>query len=136
MQNIDNSMRVRLGRSLLTIFKKNLVAEPYSQPVIHARVDTGHDITRAFAGKTNGIPLGSVGENMLNLPTTAHILGGCPIGKTGDDGVVDENFAVHNYPGLYVVDASIMPANLGVNPALTITTLAEYAMSKIPTNQA
>jgi cholesterol oxidase len=132
MQNIDNAMRLRLGRSLLTLFRKDLVAEHYEAPAIHARVDTGHDITRAFAEKTDGIALGSIGENMLNLPTTAHILGGCPVGRTAESGVVDENFAVHNYPGLYVVDASIMPSNLGVNPALTITALAEYAMSKIP----
>jgi len=132
MQNIDNAMRLRLGRSLLTLFKKDLVGEPYGAPEIRARVDTGHDITRAFAEKTNGIPLGSIGENLLNLPTTAHILGGCPVGKTPESGVVDETLAVHNYPGLYVVDSSIMPANLGVNPALTIAALAEYAMSKIP----
>ncbi len=132
MQNVDNAMRIRLGRSLLTFFKKGLVAEPYGGQSIHARVDAGHDITRAFASKTDGVPLGSIGENLLNLPTTAHILGGCPVGKIEADGVVDENFAVHNYPGLYVVDGSVMPGNLGVNPSLTITALAEYAMSRIP----
>jgi cholesterol oxidase len=132
MQNIDNAMRVRLGRSLMTFFRKGLVAEPYNGNDIKARVDTGHDIARAFAGKTGGVPLGSIGENLLNLPTTAHILGGCPVAKTVQQGVVDENLAVHNYPGLYVVDASVMPGNLGVNPSLTITALAEYAMSKIP----
>jgi cholesterol oxidase len=45
--------------------------------------------------------------------------------------VVNENFEVHNYPGLYIIDGSIMPANPGVNPSLTITALAEYAMSRI-----
>jgi len=54
-----------------------------------------------------------------------------PIGIDASEGVVDENFVVHNYPGLYVIDGSIMPANPGVNPSLTITALAEYAMSKI-----
>ncbi|MDR3575679.1 MAG: GMC family oxidoreductase [Anaerolineaceae bacterium] len=132
MQNIDNAMRVRLGRSLMTFFRKGLVAEPYNGNDIKARVNTGHDIARAFASKTNGVTLGSNGENLLNLPTTAHILGGCPVGKTALEGVVDEHLAVHNYPGLYVVDASVMPGNLGVNPSLTITALAEYAMSQIP----
>ncbi len=136
MQNIDNAMRVRLGRSLMTFFRKGLVAEPYDGNDIQARVDTGHDIARAFANRTGGVALGSIGENMLNLPTTAHILGGCPVGKTVQEGVVDEKLAVHNYPGLYVVDASVMPGNLGVNPSLTITALAEYAMSQIPERAA
>jgi cholesterol oxidase len=59
-------------------------------------------------------------------------MGGVPLGVDDQDGVVDVNFQVHNYPGLYVVDGSIMPGNPGVNPSLTITALAEYAMSKIP----
>jgi cholesterol oxidase len=63
---------------------------------------------------------------------TAHILGGCPLGRSAEEGVVDETFQIHNYPGLYVVDGSIVPGNPGVNPSLTITALAEYAMSRIP----
>ncbi len=125
-------MRLRLGRSLLTFFRKGLVADSDRQHEIHARVDAGHDVTRLFAKKTNGIPMGSLGENLLNFPTTAHILGGCPVGRTAADGVVDESFHVHNYPGLFVIDGSVMPANPGVNPSLTITALAEYAMTKIP----
>ena len=91
-------------------------------------------MTRVFAKRTNGIALGSLGENLLGLPTTAHILGGAPIGENSDQGVVNERFEVHNYPGLYIIDGSIMPANPGVNPSLTIAALAEYAMSKIPNN--
>jgi cholesterol oxidase len=88
-------------------------------------------MTRIFARQTNGVALGSIGENLLGLPTTAHILGGAPIGQNAENGVVNEKFEVHNYPGLYIIDGSIMPANPGVNPSLTITALAEYAMSKI-----
>jgi len=132
MQNVDNRLNVRLGRSLLTFFRKGLVAETEPGHEINARVDAGHDVTRAFAGKTNGVPMGSLGENLLNYPTTAHILGGCPMGKDASEGVIAESFQVHNYPGLYIVDGSTMPANPGVNPSLTITALAEYAMSGIP----
>jgi cholesterol oxidase len=132
MQHVDNRMHLRIGRSLFTLFRRGLVAETDTAHKIGARVDVGHDITRAFAKKTNGIPMGSLGENLLNLPTTAHILGGCPISKDASAGVVDESFQAHNYPGLYVVDGSIMPGNPGVNPSLTITALAEYAMSKVP----
>jgi cholesterol oxidase len=76
--------------------------------------------------------MGSLGENVLNLPTTAHILGGCPMGRDAVSSVVDESFQVHSYPSLYVIDGSVMPANPGVNPSLTITALAEYALSRIP----
>ena len=137
MQNEDNRMNVRLGRSLQTFFRKGLVAESENGHEINPRVDAGHAVTRSFAEKTNGIPMGSLGENLLNVPTTAHILGGCPMGKDASEGVIDGSFQVHNYPGLYVVDGSVMPANPGVNPSLTITALAEYAMSKIsPKNQS
>jgi cholesterol oxidase len=54
------------------------------------------------------------------------------MGSSDANGVVDVNCEVFHYPGLYVVDGSIIPANPGVNPSLTITALAEYAMSHIP----
>ncbi|MDX2121571.1 MAG: GMC family oxidoreductase, partial [Gemmatimonadota bacterium] len=57
---------------------------------------------------------------------------GCPIGADAEEGVIGADCQVHGYPGLYVVDGSIMPANPGVNPSLTITALAEYAMSQVP----
>jgi cholesterol oxidase len=132
MQNADNRMRFRLGRSLYTLFFKNLVAQPEPSYEINAQVKGSHELVRDFAKRTNGIPMGSLGENLLNLPTTAHILGGAPIGADESEGVVDENFEIHNYPGIFIIDGSIMPANPGVNPSLTITALAEYAMSKVP----
>jgi cholesterol oxidase len=134
MQHADNRMRFRLGRSGFTLFRRGLVADEEPGYKIHAQVQGSHKLTREFASRTNGVPLGSLGENLLGLPTTAHILGGAPIGRTTEDGVVNENFEVHNYAGLYIIDGSIMPANPGVNPSLTITALAEYAMSKIEVN--
>ncbi|HET7145337.1 MAG TPA: GMC family oxidoreductase [Anaerolineales bacterium] len=131
MQHADNRMRFQIGRSGFTLFRRALVAEKEPGYEIGARVKGSHELTREFAKRTNGIALGSIGENLLNLPTTAHILGGAPIGQTVDHGVVNKNFEVFNYAGLYIIDGSIMPANPGVNPSLTITALAEYAMSKI-----
>ena len=131
MQHADNRMRFRTGRSLFTLFRTGLVAEEEPGYEIQAQVAGSHELTREFARRTNGVALGSVGENLLGLPTTAHILGGAPIGRDADEGLVDENFQIHNYPGLYIIDGSIMPANPGVNPSLTITALAEYAMSKV-----
>jgi cholesterol oxidase len=131
MQHVDNRMKFRVGRSLFTLFCIGLVAQEEPGYEINARVPGSHEITREFSQRTNGIALGSIGENLLGLPTTAHILGGAPIGVNADEGVVDENFQIHNYPGLYIIDGSIVPANPGVNPSLTITALAEYAMSKV-----
>jgi cholesterol oxidase len=61
-------------------------------------------------------------------------MGGVPFGRNKEEGVVNLDCQVFNYPGLFVVDGSIMPANPGVNPSLTITALAEYAMSRVPEN--
>jgi cholesterol oxidase len=132
MQHADNRMRFRMGRSFFTLFRRGMVAEPEPGYEIHAQVEGSHELTRDFARRVNGIALGSIGENLLNLPTTAHILGGVPIGPDASLGVVNGDFEVHNYPGMYIIDGSIMPANPGVNPSLTITALAEYAMSKVP----
>lgn len=132
MQHADNRMRFRMGRSFFTLYRRGMVALPEPGYEIHAQVEGSHELTRDFARRVDGIPLGSIGENLLNLPTTAHILGGVPIGPNASLGVVNGDFEVHNYPGMYIIDGSIMPANPGVNPSLTITALAEYAMSKVP----
>jgi cholesterol oxidase len=132
MQDADNRMRFRIGRSLFNLFRKGLVALEDPGYKINARVNGSHELVREFAQRTIGIPMGSLGENMLNLPTTAHILGGAPMGRSPLEGVIDENFEIFNYPGLYIIDGSVMPGNPGVNPSLTITALAEYAMSKFP----
>jgi cholesterol oxidase len=132
MQHADNRMRLRTGRSLFTLFQRGLIAESEPGFEIKAQVKGSHELTREYAKRINGIALGSIGENLLGLPFTAHILGGAPMGKDASEGVVNENFEVHHYPRMYIIDGSIMPANPGVNPSLTITALAEYAMSRIP----
>jgi len=134
MQQTDNRMHFRIGRSGFTLFRRGMVAEKEHGYEIHAHVKGSHELTRDFAKRTNGVALGSLGENLLGLPTTAHILGGAPIGRNAEEGVVNDNFEVYNYEGLYIIDGSIKPANPGVNPSLTITALAEYAMSKIQKN--
>ena len=131
MQTEDNRIRLRLGRSLFTLWRKGLVSKPEADHTIPSKIDIGHQVTRTFARKTNGIPAGSLNEGLLNIPMTAHILGGVPFGADEREGVIDLNCEIYNYPGLFVVDGSIMPANPGVNPSLTITALAEYAMSRV-----
>jgi cholesterol oxidase len=132
MQTEDNRIKMRPGRSLFTLFRKNLLSYPDEEKTIPSKIDIGHQIARRFAEHTDGVPVGSINEGLFNIPMTAHILGGCPIGRNDREGVVDPDCQVHNYPGLFVVDGSIMPGNPGVNPSLTITALAEYAMSCVP----
>jgi cholesterol oxidase len=131
MQTEDNLLRLHPGRNLFTLFRRGLVAEHDPEHPVHAQIDIGHEVTRRFAERTNGIAQAPLHESILNMPTTAHILGGCPFGRSAAEGVIDLSCQVHGYPGLYVVDGSIMPANPGVNPSLTITALAEYAMSQV-----
>ena len=130
MQWEDNRIRLRLGRSIFTGLRRDLVSEPDDEATIPSKIAIGHQVTRAFAQRTNGIALGSINEGLFDIPITAHILGGVPFGRDASEGVIGEDCQVHGYPGLYVVDGSIMPANPGVNPSLTITALAEYAMTR------
>jgi cholesterol oxidase len=85
-----------------------------------------------LAQKINGIAQAAFTDSLFNFPTTAHFMGGVPFGLDDRDGVVNLECQVHNYPGMYVIDGSTMPANPGINPSLTITALAEYAISRIP----
>src|SRR5690606_26122336 len=97
-----------------------------------AAINAGRHIVQRFAEKSNGITQSNFNEVLLNKAATAHILGGCGIGADETRGVIDVNHEVFGYPGLYVIVSSAIHANLGVNPSLTITALAERAMSKIP----
>ncbi len=133
MQTEDSRLRLRTGRSLLTRFRRGVVSEPDPASPPASPIALGHRITRAFARRNDGVAAASVTEGLLGIPMTAHLLGGCPFGRDATEGVVDLSCQVHNYPGLYVVDGSIVPGNPGVNPSLTITAMAEYAMSRVPT---
>ncbi len=132
MQVEENLTHLRLGRNIFTLFRQGLVLVPDADHPIPKQIPIGNHVTRALAKRINGIPQAAFTDSLFNFPTTAHLMGGVPFGRDDRDGVIDLNCEVHNYPGLYVIDGSIMPANPGVNPSLTITALAEYAMSKVP----
>lgn len=133
MQVEENLTKIRLGRNLFTLFRRGLVIRPESENPPPKQIAIGNYITRRLAQITNGIPQAAFTDSLFNFPTTAHLMGGVPLGRNDHQGVIDLTFQIFNYPGLYVVDGSVMPANPGVNPSLTITALAEYAMSKIET---
>jgi cholesterol oxidase len=90
------------------------------------------ELAHRFAAHADGIPMSLVTETLLNIPTTAHILGGCCMGDSPETGVIDADHKVFGYEGLYVIDGSAVSANPGVNPALTIAALAERALTRIP----
>ncbi|MBL0715857.1 MAG: GMC family oxidoreductase [Desulfosarcina sp.] len=131
MQTEDNMMRIKLGRNLFTLFRKDLICEHDQRRRIQPVVEIAHKATKLLAHKMDGIPQTMVNESLLNIPGTAHFMGGVPFGNSAEDGVIGLNCEVHHYPNLYVIDGSIMPANPGVNPSLTIAALSEYAMEKI-----
>jgi len=94
-------------------------------------IPEGNDATRRIAARMGGHPGGSITE-IADIPLTAHILGGAPIGTGPATGVIDPYQRVFGYAGLHVVDGAAISANLGVNPSLTITAQAERAMSFWP----
>ncbi|MCG8306600.1 MAG: GMC family oxidoreductase [Cytophagales bacterium] len=129
MQSLDNSMRL--------IWKKGIIGSTMSfkndkAAKVPAYIPIGQEVMKRYAGKVNGIAQNVWPEILLNIPMTAHILGGCPMGNTKDEGVVDDKFEVYGYKNMYILDGSVIPCNLGVNPSLTITALAEYAMDQVP----
>jgi len=131
MQTLDNSMTMRWKNS---IFGGKMAIDnrkPGYQRV-PTYIQSGQDVMNRFAEKSGGVSQNAFTEIFFNMSTTAHILGGCPMGISGNEGVVDDQFKVHNYPNMYILDGSIIPCNPGVNPSLTITALGEYAMGCIP----
>lgn len=133
MQNLDNSFRLVRERRWFWPFGKGLTSRRApGEPTIPAYIPVANDAARYIARETDAFPSSSINEVVLNVPTTAHILGGASMGTTPNDGVIDARNRVFGYDNLYVVDGAMIPANLGVNPSLTITAMAEHAMSHIP----
>jgi cholesterol oxidase len=94
------------------------------------------DLAKRFARKVGGVTTTLITETLMGVPSTAHILGGACMGDSPGTGVVDAQHRVFGYDGLYVIDGAAVSANPGVNPSLTITALAERAMSFIPAKVA
>jgi cholesterol oxidase len=129
MQSLDNSLQVVRKRGL---FGRRLTTRPGHGEPNPTWIPLANDAARATAERIDGEPMGSIFEATLNVPTTAHIIGGCPIGETADTGVIDPYHRVHGYEGLHICDGSAITANLGVNPSLTITAMTERAVALWP----
>ncbi|OQY49204.1 MAG: cholesterol oxidase [Anaerolineaceae bacterium 4572_78] len=128
MQTIDNHIRMRLKKSWYSPFTKTLETVGANIPTYIPQANQfaekmGHDL--------NGTPKTSLAEIFMNVPTTAHILGGAIMGANPNEGVTDNKSRIFNYKNMYVCDGSMIGANLGVNPSLTITALSEYVMDNV-----
>jgi len=132
MRTLEGTLSMRLGRGVRTGFQRGLVTvldDPAQAP--QANMPEALDLANRFAAKVGGVAATLLTETMLGVPSTAHILGGACMGSSIESGVVDHLHRVHGYDGLYVIDGSAVSANPGVNPSLTITALAERAMSHV-----
>lgn len=129
MQSRDNSLRLlrkkRWFGTRLTSIQGDGEPNPTYLPV-------ANEAARHAAEVMGGDPAGSINEALFDTPTTAHILGGAAIGASAETGVVDAYHRVFGHETLHVVDGAAIGANLGVNPSLTITAMAERAMSMWP----
>lgn len=127
MQTLKNALTMKWSG------KKMILKNGDDDAPIPVFIPAGHQAMMKLAEKVKGVAVNASTESILNMATTAHILGGCPMGETIETGVVNDRFEVHGYPNMYILDGSIIPANIGVNPSLTITALAEYAMDQFTT---
>ncbi|MEQ5833698.1 GMC family oxidoreductase [Marinobacter sp. NFXS9] len=133
MQTIEGHINMRWQRPWYWPFSKTLTSHGDRIPTF---IPEANAFTRKAAEATGGVGLSSFSEISFNVPMTAHCMGGCAMADSPNRGVIDAQNRVFNYKNLYVVDGSMLSANLGVNPSLTITALAERAMSFIPPKNA
>jgi len=100
-----------------------------SLPLFEAIVNTHTKLSET----TKGVPLPPLGWTFSHDLITPHALGGCNMGDTTQEGVVNHLGEVFQYRNLFVADGAIIPTALGVNPSRTIGALAERIAKQIVT---
>jgi cholesterol oxidase len=134
MQTLDNSIRLKVkrrwpnGNAVLTTEQDPDNPNP-------DKIPAAYRVAESIQAKIGGTAQAMFTEAIFSIPTTAHILGGAVIGRDPQTGVVDERQHVFGYENLLVCDGAAVPANIGVNPSLTITAMAERAMTRISSEQ-
>jgi cholesterol oxidase len=129
MQTLDNAIELRAHR---TRRGARLQTRNDSERPIQTYIPVAYDFARWLAWRTGGIAQTALMEALANVAMTAHVLGGAVIGADPSRGVVDARQRVFGYENMLVCDGSAVPANIGVNPSLTITAMAEHAMTHVP----
>jgi cholesterol oxidase len=129
MQALEGEIEMRWQRPWFWPFRKFLVSRGEKVPTY---IPKANEFAQKFAQLTGGFAMSMLPEILFDVPGTAHCIGGCVIADSPCHGVVDSRHRVFNYKNMYICDGSVVAANLGVNPSLTITALTERAMSFIP----
>ncbi|MFW7377455.1 MAG: GMC oxidoreductase [Oligoflexus sp.] len=132
METLDGTLHFERRRHFLTLGRKGLTTKLDDMEAPKAFISRATELAEIFARRMGGVVANVWLETFFNIPSTAHVLGGACMGRNKEEGVIDDKHQVFGYPGLYVIDGSAVSANPGVNPSLTITALAERAMSFIP----
>ena len=137
MQTADNSLTLSLKRRLGGLLPPALTSAQGEGEPNPSYLPGAHAASKAIAARlqqASGVQTEARGSwpEVFGIPLTAHFLGGAVVSTSPETGVVDEYHRVWGYPGLHVVDGAAVPANPGVNPSLTITAMAEHAMSRWP----
>lgn len=133
MQPRDNAIRLKAVKRRFGSGYKLVSEVDHSRPA-PTYIEIGHKVVKWLADRTGGVAQSTIFDAFFEIPYTGHLLGGAVMGADESTGVVDANLRVFGYQNMIVCDASAVPANPGVNPALTITALAEHAMEQIPPN--
>ncbi len=128
MQALEGHIDMRWERHWFWPFRKFLVSRGHKVPTF---IPAANDFAEKFARMAGGTAMSMLPEILFNVPGTAHCLGGCTMADSPAHGVVDYRNRVFGYKNMYVCDGSVVAANLGVNPSLTITALTERATSFI-----
>ena len=129
MQAVENHIEMQWRRPWFWPFRKFLVSSGQKVPTY---IPQANAFAKTFAQITGGTAMSMMPEILFDVPGTAHCIGGCAIADSPAHGVVDYRQRVFGYKNMVICDGSVIAANLGVNPSLTITALAERAMSFIP----
>jgi len=132
MQHLDNRIAFRYGRRPWALFTRGLKSVAVKGKSAPTNLPVANQAAAVLARISGGEPLSVIIESVGNISMTAHILGGCHMGASAKDGVIDTSHRVFGYPGLYVINGASVSANIGANPSLTIAAMAERAMSLMP----
>jgi cholesterol oxidase len=129
MQTLDNAIALKAKP---TRRGARLQTEQDADRPIPTFIPVANQFAEWLAKRTGGVAQTAFMEAVANIATTAHVLGGAAIGADPSTGVVDARQRVFGYENLLVCDGAAVPANVGVNPSLTITAMAEHAMTYVP----
>jgi cholesterol oxidase len=129
MQALDGEIEMDWRRPWFWPFRKFLISRGEKVP---AYIPQANQFAKKFAEVAGGTAMSTLPEILFDVPGTAHCIGGCVIADSATSGVVDRQQRVFGYQNMYICDGSVIAANLGVNPSLTITALAERAMRLVP----